>query len=190
MRRQFLVLASTVLLAMSVIGSSPGAAEETADRQHCAVYLDRSVDDGQTKPIETEESSIGCFDTLSEAIDAGEAMAPPQTSQQARLGSMKMSRLDDPERGSVHVGTEWNQIQYGGDSKSYFFNRNCNDTPIEVNVGAQWNDRFESGKGFGTCNANKKFRHDNQQGDVELCTPNCWTYGSLNNDVSSLRWKS
>jgi hypothetical protein len=56
-------------------------------------------------------------------------------------------------------------------------------------MGATWNDRYESGKGFSSCDHNKKFEHADYGGAVLTCTPNCSTYGVLRNEVSSLKWK-
>ena len=56
-------------------------------------------------------------------------------------------------------------------------------------VGNFWNDDFESGRGFGGCDTNKKFKAANFGGDVLTCTPDCLSYGVLRNEVSSLRWK-
>jgi hypothetical protein len=83
------------------------------------------------------------------------------------------------------------QTSFGGQSQDYFAPSTCSATNIwEVNyVGDTWNDRFSSGKGFGGCNHNKKFAAADFGGDVLTCTPNCNDYGSLSNQVSSLRWR-
>jgi hypothetical protein len=91
----------------------------------------------------------------------------------------------------VLIGTEYSETQYDGTSKSYFAAVTCSATVTwEVSyVGDTWNDRFESGKGFGGCNHNRKFAASQFGGASVLCTPNCTSYGSLNNLVSSLRWR-
>ena len=58
-----------------------------------------------------------------------------------------------------------------------------------ADVGAFWDNVFSSGKGFGGCDTNKKFENTNFGGSVLTCTPNCTNYGTLSNQVSSLRWK-
>jgi hypothetical protein len=91
----------------------------------------------------------------------------------------------------VLIGTEFVGTNYTGTSKSYFAPETCSIGVVwDVgNVGATWDDRFSSGKGFGGCDTNKKFEDTNFGGSVLTCTPNCANYGALSNQVSSLRWK-
>ena len=80
---------------------------------------------------------------------------------------------------------------YFGASASYYAPSGCGNTTWEVSyVGNSWNDLFESGKGFGTCDRNRKFEHSNFGGNSILCTPNCSDYGQVRNRVSSLRWRN
>ena len=79
---------------------------------------------------------------------------------------------------------------YTSNSKSYLAPDACAGNIWETDyVGDAWNDLFDSGKGFGGCDTNKKFVHANFGGDVLTCSPSCGDYGSLRNQVSSLRWK-
>jgi hypothetical protein len=100
--------------------------------------------------------------------------------------------LFDPPPGalaSVLLGTEYDSTGFAGGSTNYFASSGCAGTTWQVsNVGAGVNDTFESGKGFGTCDHNRKFEHADFGGAVVLCTPNCSTYGTLRNKVTSLRW--
>jgi hypothetical protein len=186
--------ATATLIAVAMIWAVPATAEEQAELEHCATYLDRTIDDPQTKPVETEEVDLGCFDSLTEAVAVGTdgATEPVSSGIGPRTSFRQTDRQamteEDPEKRFL-IGIEWNLINFDGGSRSYYFDRACNSNPIEVNVGDTWNDKFESGKGFSGCGANKKFEHVNQGGDVLLCTPNCSNYGDLRNRVSSLRWK-
>jgi hypothetical protein len=88
------------------------------------------------------------------------------------------------------IGTEWTDVNYESDSRSFYANNACAGVTWEVPyVGDRWNDNFESGKGFGGCDTNKKFGHVDFGGGVVTCTPNCGDYGTLRNEVSSLKWK-
>ncbi|MEX2274566.1 MAG: hypothetical protein WEA10_03230 [Actinomycetota bacterium] len=174
----------------------PAVAEQEAP-EHCAVFLDRSVDDADTKPVETAPIDIGCFDTLSEALVAGSAgtLHPTPfvslrtlTDRSLDEGGGSTMDVEDPEK-TFLIGIEYDLITFDGGTRSYYFDRACNANPIEVNVGDTWDDRFESGKGFAGCGSNKKFAGQNQNGDVHLCTPSCGSYNDLRNRVSSLRWK-
>ena len=93
---------------------------------------------------------------------------------------------------AVLIGTEYNSSGYAGASQSYFAPVTCSTGVVwEVaDVGATWDNRFQSGKGFGGCDTNKKFQNTNFGGNVLTCTPNCSDYGALSNQVSSLRWRS
>ena len=138
-----------------------------------------------------EEVLIGCYDTYAEALHAGShgtiaaaADVTPPTLTEATLAVTASS--------SVLIGTEWDQTSYAGISKSYFASVTCSSSVTwEVDyVTDTWNDRFASGKGFGGCDRNRKFAASQFGGSSVLCTPNCTTYGSLNNEVSSLRWSN
>lgn len=90
----------------------------------------------------------------------------------------------------VMIGTEFNLNNYNGASKDYFAANTCQGDTWEVSLsGTAQNDTFQSGKGFGGCDHNKKFAGPSFGGNSLTCTPNCTGYGSLDNDVSSLRWK-
>jgi hypothetical protein len=108
---------------------------------------------------------LGCFATIAEALTA------------------------DP-LASVLIGTEYDGTGYTGASNSYFAAVTCSATVSWAvsYVGDTWNDRFASGKGFGGCDHNKKYFDANFGGTVLTCTPNCSNYGSLVNEVSSLKW--
>ena len=174
------------------------ALADMEEPEHCSVFLDRSVDDPDTKPVETEPVDVGCFETLSEALVAGSGgtlqpapgvsvrtMTNRSLREDARHSTMD---VEDPEK-TFLIGIEHDLLSYGGGTRSYYFDRACNDNPIEVNVGNTWDDRFESGRAFSGCGSNKKYAGQDQNGDVHLCTPNCGNYDDLRNRVSSLRWK-
>lgn len=134
---------------------------------------------------------IGCFATYEQALEAGlgqaiddDATVTPETLTDEVLASFTGTS-------SVLIGTEYDANNYTGDSNTYVAPTTCSSiTTWQVaNVGAQWNDRFQSGKGFGGCDTNKKFQHENFGGIVRTCTPNCGDYGTLSNQVTSLRWR-
>ena len=61
----------------------------------------------------------------------------------------------------------------------YFASSGCASTTWQVpNVGATWNDRFESGKGSATCDRQPEVPARGFRWVVRVaCTPNCATYG-------------
>ena len=133
---------------------------------------------------------IGCFATYEEAIEAGlggsVTLVPGTTVDQLSDATLAQAS------GDVLIGTEWNLTNYGGESRSYFAPSTCSASlSWEVTyVTDAWNDWFSSGKGFGGCDRNRKFEGSNFGGASLLCTPNCSHYGSLSNEVSSLRWRA
>lgn len=171
------------LLAVPARAASGGA--------HCSFWLEPVAEtDGV---IEATPLLIGCFDTYAAAVDAGSGgaielatSATPASTTEAEMTSGGVSTM-----ASVAIGTEYNQTGFGGSSNTYFASSTCtSSTTWEVSyVGDLWNDNFESGKGFGGCDRNRKFKASQFGGDSILCTPNCSTYGALNNEVSSLRWR-
>jgi hypothetical protein len=132
----------------------------------------------------------GCFRTFEAALEAGtggELLLPEGTSPHDLTQSLLDASLVGAS--SVLLGTEYGSTNFAGASTNYFATSGCASTTWQVsNVGAAVNDTFESGKGFGTCDHNRKFEHQNFGGASVLCTPNCGTYGSLRNEVTSLRW--
>jgi hypothetical protein len=159
--------------------------------QHCVVHLVPTApktDDGVISASLEEE---GCYATLEAALEVGtdgEVDLPDGTEP----GDLTQALIDvsitlDTE---VLLGTEYDGTSFDGGSNSYFAPSGCANTTWQVaNVGSTWNDRFESGRGFGTCDHNRKFEHQDFGGSVVLCTPNCGTYGGLRDEVTSLRWK-
>ena len=156
-----------------------GTASAEPPSQNC-VYDLQPVDPLQTSgDILTVPVQQGCYSTYSHAVAAG-------SSQGSTRGNDSLLPAAD-----VLIGTEWVNRFFGGNSNSYFASDTCssNVSWSVAYVGDQWNDVFSSGKGFGGCNTNKKFQDASFGGSVLTCTPNCNDYGSLSNEVSSLKWK-
>ena len=157
--------------------------------EHCAfrlVPLERMgvATDAALEPI-------GCFATYEQAIEVGSGgtldVAPDLTPTSLSEEALSL----DATASDVLIGTEYDGSGYVGASTSYFVPSTCSSTVTwQVSyVGDAWNDRFQSGKGFGGCDVNRKFQHSNFGGDVRTCTPNCTQYEVLGNEVSSLRWR-
>jgi hypothetical protein len=189
MRKIALFMVTSMLLASPLHALSASA---TAGG-HC-VY--------QLVPIRTDSSGVvrarlvpgGCFATFAEAIlvgSGGSIRLSPATAP-ASLTDRQLGAQSTTGRTSVLIGTEYDSSSFGGASHSYFAAGTCTaSTTWEVaNVTITWNDVFQSGKGFGGCDTNKKFRDTNFGGTVVTCTPNCTDYGALDNQVSSLRWRA
>lgn len=178
------------VLSLLLIGGPTAQAAPTG--RHCAVRLEPIA---RPKPqvVSARLDPIGCFDTLSEAIEAGTggAVRLARSTQPAQLSDAMIveatvSRVGD----DTLIGTEWTSGNFVGASRNYFAPNACAGVSFEVNyVGDNWNDDFESGKGFGGCDTNKKFGHVGFGGAVLTCTPNCSDYADLRNQVSSLKWK-
>jgi hypothetical protein len=181
------------LIAASALagGGVPANAEEQLD--NCVVRLVPISDDPDPGPVETEPVDLGCYATFEEAVEVGtgggtqlDKGTTPSSLTQAALTSST-----EPDLGDLLIGTEYTETDYASTSRSYFAPLTCSlGTSWEVSyVGNTFNDDFESGRGFGGCDTNKKFKASNFGGDVLTCTPSCTNYGALKNEVSSLRWK-
>jgi hypothetical protein len=194
-----LLLTSTIALVFATMPSVAGA--QTSTTSHCATLLvptgETSTSPQGSETIEAELVEIGCYDTFEEAVETGSmgsvdlpAGTEPQDLTQATLDASIDG--DVTAMSSVAIGTEWVQESYASSSNTYFASSTCTDsTTWQVSyVGNTYNDDFESGKGFGGCDRNRKFEHSNFDGDVLVCRPNCSDYGSLGNRVSSLRWRN
>jgi hypothetical protein len=185
-------VAASVLATLSlVLGLTPPAAADAAD--HCATMLvpigEPVGDDFSAEPV-----ALGCYATFEEAVEAGSSgtIDLPEGTEPEGLTQATVDASSEFAASSVLIGTEYTQENYAQSSQSYFAPTTCSaDTTWEVSyVGNDWNDNFESGRGFGGCDRNRKFRASNFEGDVLVCTPNCSNYGALRNEVSSLRWRA
>jgi len=181
-----IVFAALVVSGLVAVPNPAGASGEIAD--DCAYRL---VATGERRGITTAQPAlIGCFMTYEAAIEAGLGgsvdIAAGTTVEQLTDAVLATGSGDEL------IGTEWNQTGYGGGSKSYFASSTCSaSNSWEVDyVTDTWNDLFSSGRGFGGCDRNRKFEDSNFGGASLLCTPNCTNYGSLSNQVSSLRWRA
>ena len=176
-----------VTLGTLVVGMvSPARA---AEPQNCSYRL---VPVEQTEGVITADLDlIGCFSSFEEAIEVGFGgsvdIAPAETP--ATLTDLDLS-LTVPAA-DVLIGTEYFATNFGGSSHNYFAATTCTalTTWQVAYVGDALNDLYSSGKGFGGCDTNRKFEHSNFGGAVRTCSPNCSDYGTLSNEVSSLRWR-
>ncbi len=134
---------------------------------------------------------IGCFPTYDQALEAGTGTTLDVSSDLTPSTLTSNAAADLSTASSVLIGTEYNSFDFQGDSQSYFASSTCSSGVVwsVANVGPTWNDKLQSGKGFGGCDTNKKFEHENFAGAVRTCTPNCTDYLSLANEVTSLRWR-
>jgi len=176
--------------SLSLLLAAPAEAGTKDEERHCVAFLvpiAPKTDDGV---ISAALEEGGCFPTFEEALEVGTGghVTLPEGTSPAEL---TQSLLDSVVTAATQVllATEYDGVNFSGGSKNYFASSGCASTTWQVsNVGATWNDRFESGIGFGTCDHNRKFEHVDFGGSVVLCTPNCSTYGTLRNEVTSLRW--
>jgi hypothetical protein len=184
--RRTLLAASA--LTWGLLAAPAGAADAAG---HCVFWLEPVSAEGDV--IQAEPVPLGCYETYADAVAAGSG-GSIQLEDAASPATVTDTDLEDgtvSTSSSVAIGTEYNHTSYQGASNTYFASTTCSDTTTwEVAyVGDAWNDTFESGKGFGGCDRNRKFKASQFDGDSILCTPNCSTYGALRNEVSSLRWR-
>jgi hypothetical protein len=184
-------LSSVVLVAVAVASLTAVAA--APEERHCAVFLAPAGPGTEPGTVATTPQDLGCYPTYAQAVAAGTGGAVVLSSD-ATPATLTQSALDraTPEvLTGVLIGTEWVATGFNGSSNSYFAASTCSSsTTWEMSyVGDMWNDNFESGKGFGSCDHNRKFHDSNFGGTSVLCTPNCSDYGALRNEVSSLRWR-
>jgi hypothetical protein len=160
---------------------------------NCAVLLVPAGPGSEPGATATTQLDLGCYPTFAEAVAAGSggAIDLPPDAEPATLTESALEAATADITTNVMIGTEYTSTSYLGSSNSYFASETCSATLTwEVAyVGDAWNDDFESGKGFGSCDHNKKFTASNFGGSVLTCTPNCADYGSFRNLISSLRWK-
>jgi hypothetical protein len=175
-RARDLALVTLLVVCFATIDAATPALADPGD-VHCATYLVPSSIDA-AGVIVASQVDLGCFPTYAQALSA--------STHPNLYASGQLSAAD-----AVTIGTEWDGTGFAGSSRSFSAAETCSPGVIwSVSyVGDTWNDRFQSGKGFGGCDTNKKFADSNFGGAVLTCSPNCSDYGSLANEVSSLRWR-
>jgi hypothetical protein len=161
---------------------------------HCVVRLQPVAPRDARGVIRARAVDMGCFASFAQALAVGSGGAIKVSTGTTPAGltqrQLNASTSVVPDA-SVMIGTEFDGLSYSGSSNSWFAPTQCAGDDIwEANyVGDLWNDRFQSGKGFGGCDHNRKFGAADFTGSSILCTPNCLDYGVLDNKISSLRWK-
>jgi hypothetical protein len=185
MPRRFAIAALLAVLT----GSLLAVPAQGRNGRHCAYRLVTVARHGPVN--EARADLIGCYSTFAQSLAAGTGGALRVSERMTPQQLTDAEVATDTRAGSVMIGSEFNLNNYGGVSQSYFAPSTCSATDIwDVNyVGDDFNDKFNSGKGFGGCDHNKKFAAADFAGNVLTCTPNCGNYGDLANEVSSLRWR-
>jgi hypothetical protein len=186
---------ATALTVFGVISPAPASAGSSpATSGSNCVYLLVPVTTTNDGTLATP-SLIGCYSTYAAALSAGSdgSIQLPASITPATLTNklLVQATVSVSPTADVLIGTEWNLNTYGGDSTSYMATSTCSNSQSWSTsyVGDAVNDTFQSGKGFGGCDTNKKFEDANFGGGSLACTPNCPDYGTLKNEVSSLKWK-
>jgi hypothetical protein len=185
------IMAMGAALVLAGMLSAPAQARVG---HHCVVRLQPIAPKARNGVIRTKPVDMGCFASFAEALRVGSGGAirlsddatPAGLTQQQLSGSTTVV-----PNALAMIGTEYTGTDYTSDSKNYFAPTACAGDDIwDTNyVGDAWNDMFESGKGFGGCDHNRKFGAADFAGTSIVCTPNCTDYGILDMKVSSLRWK-
>jgi hypothetical protein len=185
MSRRVATTALLAVLAWSVL-AVPAQGRAGGHCSYRLVTIERHGRVNVTKP-----ELIGCYSTFSQALAAGSGGTIQVSSSMTPQSLTNRDLASGTRADLVMIGTEFNRDGFSGISNDYFAPTACSSTNVyDLNyVGDTWNDKFESGKGFGGCDHNKKFQHADFGGDVLTCTPNCADYGTLSNQVSSLRWR-
>lgn len=185
-----LAICGALLLTFTIAGAP--LAQAGSSGRDCAYRLDPVSYDAATHTVSADLVLIGCYDTFAEALAAGSG-GSIQVSSSTTPGQLTNAMVTDsaPAAGNdTLIGTEWPSTNFAGGSSSWFAPDACAGTVYAVSyVGDALNDDFESGKGFGGCDTNRKFQHASFGGAVLTCTPNCSDYGALRNEVSSLKWR-
>ena len=183
-----------IVVGLLMVAGVVAAPAQAGGGHHCAMRLVPVTPKDAHGVIRAKAVDLGCFSTFAEAVRAGTGGAV-SLSANTTPASLTQRQLDRSTavvpNASVMIGTEYDNIGYNGDSQTYTAPTACAGDDIwEINyVGNAWNDVFESGKGFGGCDHNRKFGAADFTGGSIICTPNCSDYGSFDNRVSSLRWK-
>lgn len=183
---------SATLIGIYLVTAMASVPAHADSGTHCIATLVPSSPASSSGVITATAVPGGCFGTEAEAIYAGTGGAVTISSN-VTAADLTQSILDaggaSSQTTDFLLGTEFYGLSFGGTSVDYFASTGCGSNTWVVNyVGDGDNDQFSSGKGFSSCDTNKKFEHKTLGGAVLTCTPNCGNYGVLSNEVSSLKW--
>jgi hypothetical protein len=139
------------LLAAATLSLS--AVPASAASSNCAVLLVPSWIEA-SGAILAKEVDLGCYPTYAEALSVGSSGAidvPDGTTGASLTDAVLAANTIVSATADVLIGTEFVGTNYTGTSKSYFAPETCSIGVVwDVgSVGASWDDRFSSGKGFG-----------------------------------------
>ncbi len=192
-------LVAVLVLVLPTLGVIPAIAGDAASNSgasssgvHCAYWLQPMGLQRGSGPTPATLVSLGCFESASESLFVGTrgALRIPERLAGESLTQQVLDSYGAGVASSFLIGREYDDTNYSDLIYELFAGAACtNTTGWTVGyVGNALNDRFESGKGFSNCDHNYKFEHS-QFGEPRLhCAPNCSTYSSLRNEVSSLKY--
>lgn len=192
---RWLVAASVLVPALAIANARADVTTAASMPETCVFRLEPLGPADDAGVITATPVLVGCYTRASDAFLAGSGnVRIPERLAGSRLSQHVIDRFAGTAAEGVLsdflIGKEWDDLSYSGAVNEYFASTGCAANTWQVSyVGDAWNDRFQSGKGFSSCDHNRKFEHADFGGAVLLCTSDCSNYGVLNNEVSSLRWK-
>jgi hypothetical protein len=164
--RKWMVFLSAVIVA--IVPTAAIASDEGAETQEsCVVFLEPASGPEGTefaKPVD-----LGCYDTLAEAIGATTGIVLPEDVTGAELTQEILdeaaAQADAPEA-AVVIGIDWVNQSYSGE---HLITETAYGCAGGVTWGTSyvtdyWNDRFESGKAYASCDRGRKFENSNYGG--------------------------
>lgn len=186
-RRLGIALAGMALLALAAVPAASAAPRSAGQGNHCTYRLEHiSADSSEARIV-----AKTCFSSFADSfryatrgqVTVPDSLTPDQVSQ-----SMVPNALDSV----VVLGTDWDRANYSslGASINWEAPTSCTTSQSWTvsYVGNTWNDRIGSAKSYGGCHKFHHWEHGSYGGAVQICQPNCSTFGVMDNQTSSLSW--
>ena len=186
--RPFMVLVMVAALPSAVVAGDKSArvGSGAGSGDHCVRHLEYIEPTGPQAYVASET----CFSTFAESMRHATG-GHTKLNVDAKPNSVTQGDL--PAAGTaatIVLGIDWDWVGYKEESILWEASTGCDAGHWYVvgYVGNAWNDRIESAKGFNGCVRFRHFEHQNYGGAKIVCTPNCFSMGTMTRETSSLHF--
>lgn len=183
------ILALTLAFVAPTAAARPRVTSENPAGRHCVNHLEHLAGSAR----EARVVSVICFSTFADALNhatGGRANARAGLTPNAVTASMVESEAGT--LATVVIGIDWQYPNYSnvGWTAVWEASGGCTTTQSWAlsYVGAFYEDKISSAKGYSNCNRFHHWEHPSYGGAVLICRPNCATMGLMNDQTSSLSW--
>ncbi len=191
--RRVIALVAAAVLALPMAPAAVATHHPMRTKTHCASLLAKTGNPrGSARVVKTR-----CFVNLAPAVRyaVNGAVVPDDITFEEidEIVVAPGARVDHGQLTTI-IGIHWEHVDRGGRDRIYFVKgtKPCSKGRIWQigQLDAGWDRLISSAESFGGCGAFEQFRDARHRGPSLVCTPYCASFGTLNDEISSVRWKA